>query len=213
MAKQFFTSVMCVGMLMSAPAIAAAQTREAESQVTVLGTVEAVDYTARTVTIRSQQGNVVTVDVPANATRFEQVKVGATVTATYYDRVSVRLKPAGEPAVDRTEEPTTTATAGALPGATRTRQRVTTVTITGWDPADKVVTLHRTERDELLAPTAGHHRPRDRRGSQGGRSRGRHQDRGVTVSVQRPRGSHRHACGTASRSRSCSGGTTSSAAR
>ena len=83
----------------------------------------------------------VTLDVPANATRFEQVKVGDTVTATYYDRISVRLKPAGEPAVDRTVEPTTTATPGALPGATRTRQRVATVTITGWSPADKVVTF------------------------------------------------------------------------
>ena len=91
-------------------------------------------------TIRTQQG-VVALDVPANAARFEQVTVGAGVTATYYDCVSVRLKPAGEPAVDRTEEPTTTATVGALPGATRTRQRVTTVTITGWSPADKVVTF------------------------------------------------------------------------
>ena len=101
---------LCLIIVMSAPAISTAQTQEAESQVTVQGTVEAVDHTARTVTIRSQQGNVVTVDVPPNATRFEQVKVGDAVTATYYDRISVRLKPAGEPAVDRTMEPTTTAT-------------------------------------------------------------------------------------------------------
>ena len=132
---------MCVGMLMSGPAISAAQTREAESQVTVVGTVEAVDYTARTVTIRSQQGNVVTVDVPADAKRFDQVKVGSTVTAVYFDRVSVRLKPAGEAAVDRTDPPRTTATVGTLPGATRTRQRVTTVTITGWDAGNKVVSF------------------------------------------------------------------------
>ena len=126
---------------MSAPAISRAQTREAESQVTVQGTVEAVDHTRRTVTIRGQQGSVVTLDVPANATRFEQVKVGDAVTATYYDRISLRLKPAGEPAVDRTEEPTVTATPGTLPGATRTRQRVATVTITGWSAVDKVVTF------------------------------------------------------------------------
>ena len=86
---------------MSAPGTSAAQTSEVASQVTVQGTVEAVDHTARTVTIRGQQGNLVTVDVPANATRFEAIKVGDTVTATYYDRISVRLKPAGEPAVDR----------------------------------------------------------------------------------------------------------------
>jgi hypothetical protein len=132
---------MCVGMLMSAPAISRAQIREAESWVTVQGTVEAVDHKARTVTIRGQQGNVVTVDVPANAKRFEQVKVGDVVTATYYDRVSLRLKSAGEPAIDATQEPMIAATPGALPGATRTKQRVTTVTITGWSPVDKVVTF------------------------------------------------------------------------
>ncbi len=109
--------------------------------MTVQGTVAAVDHSARTVTIRSQQGTVTTLDVPENATRFDQVKVGDPVTATYYDRISVRVKPAGEPAVDQTVQPAVTATPGALPGATRTRQRVATVTITGWSPADKVVTF------------------------------------------------------------------------
>jgi hypothetical protein len=126
---------------MSAPVISTAQTRETESQVTAQGTVEVVDHTRRTVTIRGQQGNVVTLDVPPNAPRFDQVKVGDSVTATYYDRISVRVKPAGEPAVDRTEEALVAAPPGALPGATRTRQRVATVTITGWSPADRVVTF------------------------------------------------------------------------
>ena len=63
------------------------------------------------------------------------------VTATYYDRVSVRLKPAGEPPVDRTVEAMIAAPPGAPPGATRTTQRVATVTITGWSPADRVVTF------------------------------------------------------------------------
>ena len=84
-----------------------------------------------------------TLDVPPTAMRFEQVKVGDAITATYYDRVSLRLKPAGEAAVDRTVEPTTVGTPGDLPGATRTRQHVSTVTITGWDPANKVVSFTR----------------------------------------------------------------------
>jgi hypothetical protein len=89
------------------------------------------------VTIRGSGGNVVTLDVPPNAERFDQVKVGVTVTGTFYDGVSVRLKPAGEAAVDETMEPKTVATPGDLPGATRTRQRVTTVTLTGWDPGQQ----------------------------------------------------------------------------
>jgi hypothetical protein len=126
---------------MTSPLVAHAQPREAETQRTVQGTVEAVDQKARTVTIRGSGGNVVTLDVPPNAERFDQVKVGATVTGTFYDGVSIRLKPAGEPPVDQTMEPKTVATPGDLPGATRTRQRVTTVTLTGWDPVNRVVSF------------------------------------------------------------------------
>jgi hypothetical protein len=132
---------MCVGMLMSLPTRSAAQTQEAERQYTVEGAVEAVDHSARTVTIRSKDGRVVTLDVPPEAVRFEQVKVGIPVQASYYDLVSVRLKPAGEPSVDRTIEPTTVANPGSLPGATKIRQRVATVTITGWDPVNRVVSF------------------------------------------------------------------------
>ena len=132
---------MCVGMLMSAPTMSAAQTREAETQSTVEGTVDAVDHANRTVTIRSKDGNVVTLDVPPEAMRFDQVKVGTPVQATYYNWISVRLKPAGEPPVDRTDPPNTIATPGSLPGATKFRTRVATVTITGWDPVNKVLTF------------------------------------------------------------------------
>src|SRR5688572_7497359 len=141
MTKQLLVYVMSVGMLMATPFIVAAQPQEPGAQMTLVGTVEAVDHAARTVTIRGSGGVAVTVDVPPTAVRFEQIKVGDGVAATFYDRISLRLKPAGEPAVDRTLEPTTAATPGDLPGATRARQRVTTVTITGWDPVNKVVTF------------------------------------------------------------------------
>ena len=112
----------CVGILM--PAMVAAQTAGVtRSEVTLRGTVEAVDHSARTVTIKGSEGTLVTLDVPPAATRFEQVKVGDIVTIVYYDRVSVRLKPPGEPASDRVMPPTTTATPGALPGAPRAPAR------------------------------------------------------------------------------------------
>lgn len=141
MVKQLLLYVMSVSMMLSAATMSAAQLREAESQVTLQGTVEAVDHTNRTVTLRLKDGKVVTLDVPTTAVRFDQVKVGDPIMASYYDAVSIRLKPAGEAPVDRTAEPQTVANPGALPGATRLRQRVTTVTITGWDPATKVVSF------------------------------------------------------------------------
>ncbi len=82
--------------------------------------------------------------MPANYNRFDQVRVGDVVTIAYYDRVSVRLKPAGEPAVvDRVADPTTTTTLapGLLPGGIRVTQRVATVTIDSWDPATRLVSF------------------------------------------------------------------------
>jgi len=45
----------------------------------------------------------VTVDVPEGAKRFDEIKVGDKVKATYNNNVTVRLKPPGEPAVNTTK--------------------------------------------------------------------------------------------------------------
>lgn len=120
----------------------ASQVREAViQQITLRGTVEAIDRTARTVRVRGDQGNIVTLDVPTSATRFDEVKVGDIVTMTYYDRVSIRPKPAGEADVDRVVPATTTPVAGLVPSGTRTSQRTSTVTIDGWDPVTKTVSF------------------------------------------------------------------------
>ena len=145
MLKQIFACMSCAGILMSAPSMAGAQTtREVTlKETTVRGKVQAIDQAARTVTVQGDTGSVVTLDVPTTATRFDQVKVGDIVTMTYYDRVSVRPKAAGEAAVNNVIEPTTTTTAnpGALPGATRARHRVATMTLTALDPATRAVTF------------------------------------------------------------------------
>ena len=127
-------------MVLSATFASAQQPTEVvRDQITLRGRVEAVDAKARTVTIRGDRGNVVTLDMPMAGA--PQLQVGDLVSVAYYDRVAVRLKPAGEEAVDRTEPPVATATPGVLPEATLATQRVTTVTITGWDPSLRVVTF------------------------------------------------------------------------
>jgi hypothetical protein len=73
--KQVLPYVMSVGLVLSTATITAAQLREAESQVTVQGTVEAVDHTNRTVTIKLQDGKVVTLDVPKEAMRFDESRL------------------------------------------------------------------------------------------------------------------------------------------
>ena len=86
---------------------------------------------------------------------------------------------------------------------------MTTVTITGWSPVDKVVTFtgpNGMAYSRRLLDTTD---PKIIEGLKVGDRVDVTRTEAVTVSVQR-RG---HASGTASRSRSCSGGTTSSAVR
>jgi len=135
------TLLMLLSLLLPAILASAQPNQVTREQIMLRGTVEAVDHTARTVRIRGAQGDVVTVDVPTSIARFDQLQVGDVVSVAYYDRVSVRLKPADEATVDRTDPPVTTPTASTLPGATVASQRVSTVTITGWDPATRVVTF------------------------------------------------------------------------
>ena len=133
-------ALLVLSVALSATFVSAQQPTEVvRDQITLRGRVEAVDAKARTVTIRGDRGNVVTLDMPMAGA--PQLQVGDLVSVAYYDRVAVRLKPAGEEAVDRTDPPVATATPGVLPEATVASQRVTTVTITGWDPALRVVTF------------------------------------------------------------------------
>jgi len=143
MIKQLAVPVLSAVVLTSVPGLAVAQTdnQYAESQVTFQGTVEAIDYETRAITIRGTDGRLVALDAPPSATRFSEVKKGDHVSATYSDRISLRMKPAAEPSVDRLIEPTTTPGGGATPGGTQSRQRVSTVTVTSWSPADKLVSF------------------------------------------------------------------------
>jgi hypothetical protein len=60
--------------------------------------------------IKTADGKLVAVNVPESVKRFPELKVGDKVKAAYNNNVLVRLKPAGEPAVD-------TADNGLLQGA------------------------------------------------------------------------------------------------
>jgi hypothetical protein len=121
--------------------LANAQATPNREQVTLRGTVQAVDATARTITMRGEAGNLVTLDVPPSVRRLNEVQVGDVVSAVYYDQVTVTPHPPGAPDADRLEPPISTSTPGAVPGGTVAQRRVTTVTITAWDPATRVVTF------------------------------------------------------------------------
>jgi Cu/Ag efflux protein CusF len=129
-----------VGVAMTATVLAATSVAaRAQSKtipgdvVTITATVEAIDAATRTLTVKEEDGDFVPITVPKSMERFDEIKVGDTITARYYDNIVIRLKPPGEPAVDDTSEGLTRATSGT-PAGTAAMQRTITATITEIDP-------------------------------------------------------------------------------
>ena len=167
---------MLLSLILSAT-FASAQATPNREQITLRGTVQAVDATARTVTIRGETGNVVTLDVPQSVRRLNEVKVGDVVSAVYYDQVSVAAHPAGAPDTDRLEPPI--ATLDARRAARRHRRAA--ARDDGDDyrlgPCHARGDVHSTVGCGLLAPSGGDDRREPHDGAQGWRSRGRDADR------------------------------------
>ncbi len=78
-----------------------AQTKTLPTQtVTIAGTIETIDKDKRAMNIKTADGKFVAVNVPDTVKRFDELKVGDKIKATYNNNVMVRVKPAGEAAVD-----------------------------------------------------------------------------------------------------------------
>jgi Cu/Ag efflux protein CusF len=128
-------------VLLALAASATAQIKEIPGDtITVSGTVEAIDHTSRVLTLKNEDGEFVTVDVAPDVKRFPEIKVGDTVTARYYDNVTVRLKKPGEAAVN-TESAAVTPGGGAKPGATVATQRTMTAVVEAIDPKVPSITF------------------------------------------------------------------------
>ena len=118
-----------------------AQVRELPKQtITVAGTIETIDKTQRSINLKTADGKFVALDVPASAKRFDELKAGDKVKVTYNNNVFVRLKPAGEAAVD-TADTSSTMGKGEKPGGTASMVRTMTATISEIDKANSSMTF------------------------------------------------------------------------
>jgi len=133
--KRFETVVVALAVaVLSWGGTALAQIKEVPGErVTKSGTVDAIDHQSRILTLRQPSGTFVTVDIPEDVKRFDTIKVGDKVTATYYDNVVVRKKEPGEAPVDKLAG-AVTPTEGVKPGGTIGAQRTMTATIEAIDP-------------------------------------------------------------------------------
>ena len=120
-------------------ALAQTKTLTGETQ-TISATVEAINVTTRTLTMKGPKGNFMDIVVPETVKRFAEIKVGDTLTARYYENLVIRKKQPGEKDVDTAAEGVTPGT-GARPAGTAAKQRTITATITALDPKVPSITL------------------------------------------------------------------------
>ena len=110
-------------------------------KITVKATVEAIDHTNRIVALKGPEGNIVELSVDESVKRFDNLKVGDTATASYYESVAFDIKKPGTPmGVDKITTDTGKYT-GAKPGGGVTDTTVTTVTIMAIDASVPAVTI------------------------------------------------------------------------
>jgi hypothetical protein len=132
---------MAAVVVMSMAHTAMAQTKTVRSEMrTETGTVEAIEVSTRTITLKKADGTFVQTVAPPDIKRFAEIKVGDKVNARYYDNVVVRLKKPGEPDVD-TKAKGTTGSGQVLPGGTKVTQRTITATIAAIDMTVPTITF------------------------------------------------------------------------
>ena len=117
---------------------------------TVSATVEAIDYDARLVTLKAEDGTMETIFVPQTVERFAALKVGDTVTFRYHESVVLQLRKPGDPATPPPPAAALVRTPGEKPGGTLSQQITATVTVVAVDPDVPSITV-RTEDGRTMS--------------------------------------------------------------
>jgi ABC-type Fe3+-hydroxamate transport system substrate-binding protein len=142
-----FLFISLTGLALAAdPAAPAAQKPIVVSdKVTVKATVEAIDHTNRVVALKGPQGNIVELSVDDSVKRFDNLKIGDVVTASYYESVAYDIKKPGTPVGVDTITTQNGKYTGAKPGGGVTDTTVSTVTITAIDASIPAVTFRTSD--------------------------------------------------------------------
>lgn len=121
--------------LVAVPLAALAQNPVTQTDaVEVTATIEAIDHTARLVTLKGPEGELETIYAGPEVKRFDELKVGDKVTFRYYESIAYKLRKEGEPATPAVaSEPTLTRGTGPKPSGTLAQQKTATVTIKAVD--------------------------------------------------------------------------------
>src|SRR5262249_27466603 len=128
-----------LGLALAFTLPSSAQERSLPTQTTTIsGTIETINGSTRAMNIRQDDGNLVAVTAPLSVTRFNELKVGDHVNATYNNNVSVRLKPPGEPAINTAQS---SLLRTSETGGTRSMERRMTATVVDVDKETSAISF------------------------------------------------------------------------
>jgi Cu/Ag efflux protein CusF len=143
------TSAPVLAQQATKPTTSPAQERPAAGAVasaTVRATVEAIDMSKREVTLRRDDGELVTLVVSEEARNLAQVAKGDVVTASYQVGLVVALGPPGKEPVRVDDTQAARTAAGQKPGGAIQQTVAVTATVVGIDMATHTVTLKGPKR-------------------------------------------------------------------
>ena len=132
-----------LAVLVALPLVARAQKPVTETEAIELTTkIEAIDKTARLITLKDEDGEMETIYCGPQVKRFDELKVGDTVTFRYHESVVYAIRKPGQPSGLPAETgPKAVAGKGPRPGGTFSEQETATVTIKAIDAKVPSVTV------------------------------------------------------------------------
>jgi Cu/Ag efflux protein CusF len=136
-------TLVVLAALVAVPVVAQAQKPVTETAaVEVTAKIDAIDRTARLITLTDKDGDTETIYAGPEVKRFDELKVGDTVTFRYYESVAMVIRKAGDPAgPPPASDPKLVRGTGAKPSATMAKQDTATVTIKAIDEKIPAITV------------------------------------------------------------------------
>jgi Cu/Ag efflux protein CusF len=133
--------------LVALPLVAQAQKPVTQTDVTEVTTkIEAIDKTARMITLKDKDGDMETIHCGPEVKRFDELKVGDTVTFRYYESTAYTIRKPGQPSgLPSKTGPAVTRSQGPRPGGTIAQQETATVTVKAIDAKVPSITVLTTD--------------------------------------------------------------------
>ncbi len=137
------STLFILAVLLALPLLARAQKPVSQTEAVELTTsIEAIDHTNRMVTLKDKDGDEETIYCGPEVKRFDELKVGDTVTFRYYESMVFAIRKPGQPSgLPQAGERKLVRGEGPKPGGTVSQQQTATVTVKAIDPKVPSVTV------------------------------------------------------------------------